>query len=187
MQCWKQCMIRRTHSFMISFRSGKHIGDVLSRIQAAFINCVLTDTEKTEYKKREDALIFKFLTFDSGRRKKAKMALGIFRKLTMLAMWFELPDLDEKYGLKSGHIKNTLSHDKYFLRWFGLSFGQDLDSKTRIKILRRMLAGSPRMRALLHNLKSQVSLCLITQSITAKGFYTLFLLVPCKRLLSAPR
>ena len=122
MQCWKQCMIRRTHFFMIPFRFEKHIEDVLSKIQTTFINCVLTNTEKTKYKKRENILIFKFLIFESEKRKKTKIALEIFKKLIMLTMWFELSDLNEKYDLKSNHIKNILSHDKYFLRWFELSF-----------------------------------------------------------------
>ena len=122
MQCWKQCIIRRTHFFMISFHFEKHIKNVLLKIQTIFINYVLTNTEKTKYKKRENVLIFKFLIFDSRKRKKAKMTFKIFRKFIMLTMWFELPDLNEKYDLKSNHIKNILSYDKYFLRWFKLSF-----------------------------------------------------------------
>ena len=154
MQCWKQCMICWTHSFMISFRFEKHIENVLSRIQTTFINCVLMNTKKTKYKKRENVLIFKFLIFNLKRRKKMKMTFEIFKKFIMLTMWFELLDLNEKYDLKSNYIKNILFHDKYFLRWFELSFDQNLDSKIYIKILRKMFVDFSKMRALLYNLKS---------------------------------
>lgn len=165
-QIWKRCMIRRTHSSMIPFKTGRVIGDQLPKIQAIFVHCNHTPQEKTDYKEQEDAITGKLFASDVGKPKKQKITLGVIRKLTMLTLWTELPAIDEIYGLKAADIKIAMAKDRYYMEWFDKPCTTKLTVAIRVTLLKRMLKGAPKMRALLQNLTSQVS---IFTSLIAKG------------------
>ena len=159
---WKRVMIRRTNSSMISFENGRRIGVALSEVQAAFIKCTHFNEEKTKYYAMEDALIGNLIVEGSSTetRRKLKWSLATHRNLSLLSMWMGLLELDTKFNLKAVNLKATLEEKIFFLEWF-----RDNHTRPEMKnpgpLLLDICNGSPKVRALLRNVRSQVStLCL---------------------------
>ena len=152
-QIWKKVLIRRTHSSRIPFDAAKTIGEDLPRVQGALITCCHNDHEAELYKQAEDELLGKLIV---GNQKQPKWSLGVHRKLAMLTMWTYLPDLDAKWDFKATNIKKTFEKPNFFVDWFREHLDYvDLDQPGLY--LQELLMGAPKIRALLRNIRSQVS------------------------------
>lgn len=155
---WKRIMLSRTNSSKIPFMTGRTIGDNLPVVQAAYINCSSTPKEKAEYQAKEDKLTGKLIVGGSSSQtaSKPEWSLATHRNLSLLTMWLGLPALDAKYNLKATNMKSTLQDKNFFLEWFRDKHVHP-DLKSPGPLLAEICDGAPKIRALLRNLRSQVS------------------------------
>lgn len=155
-QIWKRVLLRRTHSSRVPFEGGSRIGEHLPRVKAAIINCSYNDDEAKRYRAIEDEItgINVVAGSSSEKQKKPRWSLATHRKLTMSTMWLKLPDLDNEVNLRATNLKSTLENRFFFMDWFNV-VGMDLSNPA--PYLQQLLEGAPKIRALLRNVRSQVS------------------------------
>ncbi len=84
---------------------------------------------------------------------KPKWSLGVHRKL---ARGVYLRDLDLHWDFKATNVKKTFEKTDYFFEWFR-EFNDHMDLDDPSQCLQELLAGAPKIRALLRNVRSQVS------------------------------
>lgn len=154
---WKRVLLRRTNLSCIPLDGGKWIRENLPRVKAAFINCTHCLSESHKYIEfEEEALGTKVVLGSTSKaQKKPKWSLGTHRRLSMATMWLGLPDLDSSVNLKAAKLKTTLEDSRFYTEWF---LDHDIvDMANPHPYLHELLDGSPKIRALLRNVRSQVS------------------------------
>ena len=90
----------------------------------------------------------------------AKFSLRNYRKLQLASMSLELPEIDEQFDLRAGNIKKTLAQDDYQNDWLKtIAPDEEFDNMTEdtTPMLETLLEGAPKLRALLLNVRDQVS------------------------------
>ena len=175
---WKKILIRRTFHSCIPFENGDRLGDSIPKVKAALLNCQYTDDERKHYAHLNDDITGKLISLGSLEKKRPRWNLAMHRRLSMLTVWLKLPELDDKVNLKASNIKKTLERQNFYYDWFRGKF-PDPSTTHPSELLRLIAYGGPKVRALLKNIRSQVS-C----PPPAKGFYCRLLQQGyCNRLL----
>lgn len=155
---WRYLLLRRIFFSRISFDEGRMIGENLSRVQGALINCSHTGEEHVMYQRLEDELTHKLIIAGSTSdvQKKPRWSLATYRQLTMLSMWSLLPKLDRDFNLKAVNMKTTLEQKYFFLDWFRDQIPYPNPAQPADMLI-YLCTGAPKLRALLRNIRSQVS------------------------------
>lgn len=152
---YEKCLLRRTHASTLRELGNKVIGQALPRVKAAFLNCKFTSEEMKNYRASMEKHL-PFIIKPSANKKRPKFNLGVFRKMNMLSIWHPLVELEEKgLDLRATNQRKLLDDTNLANRWFDtLSPTDSLDNTAR---LMTMCTSAPGTRALLKNMKSQVS------------------------------
>ena len=150
---WERCMLRRTYSSRVPFEVGPTIGSKLPKVHATLINCTYDEDEQAQYYALADQLTGALLLPGSGVRR-VKWSLAIQRKLQLLSTSTLLPNIDEVFNLKAANMKKLFEEAGFFTKWLEdegeAGFGVE-------KAVWKLCRGAPKVRALLRNIRSQVS------------------------------
>ena len=118
----------------------------------------------TRYKVIHDSLLTRLII--SNQDKKKKWSIVIERQLNFAIVWASLFDLEQKkYSLKTITLKKWLNDSNYCVQWlqilnnnFTSSKSEDDDFTSAITILKAFCDDASKTRALLQNVRSQISL-----------------------------
>lgn len=156
-QVWRNCLIRRTNASRVPFDSQSTIGDCLPRIHSTVVNCCYTVEEQVKYEVVEKDLLGKLIDKNAHT-----YSFSVHRKLGLLTSWLSLLEIDKVADLKTGNIEKYL-HTKNFGRQIASFARPDLNIDKNSEnwdqlpaVVGALCDGSPKMRALLRNLRSQV-------------------------------
>ena len=144
---WRKAILRRTMSSSIPFHGGRLIRDALPRLHCAIINCRHEHNEKQRYQEAERVLT-------GGLVVGKKWNLSQHRKLSLLTTSLNLPTIDEQVNLKAVAIKKQLERAEFYFDWDASIKRHEYP---REMLVHRLCEGAPKIRALLRNIRSQVS------------------------------
>ena len=174
---WQKCMLRRTYSSQIPFKTGPTIGSRLPKVHAVLINCTYDERERQAYEEQTNILTGALFVPGAVGQRRVKWSLAVHRKLQMLTTYVALPDLDQARNLKAANLKKVFDDGNFFLRWF-----DDTPARTLHDMLWRLCRGAPKVRALLRNIRSHVStLPLLRKATPARQILTLHRLSGIRR------
>ena len=159
----RRVLLRRTNTSTIPFKNGRRIGDSLPALKSVMIKCSHNPREAVFHRNMEDELTGKLIVSgtESGTKGKAKYSLSIHRKLQLLAMSLNLPTLDDHFDLKAGAMKSLFEEEGFHLPWLRhLSPNQEFvaaNPDDPLQQLTILVDGAPKIKALLRNVRDQVS------------------------------
>ncbi|KAG8528913.1 uncharacterized protein KY384_006602 [Bacidia gigantensis] len=151
---FRQCLLRRTYASKVPFYTGEPIGSRMPRVQSFIIVCNMTPAEKQTYDRFDTEASSGLIT----GKEKLKWNLGVFRLLGLASTWVHFPMLDCRTQMRAKDMK-TITADAAFVRkWIGLIRHNDqrrgpIDP---LEIVAAACEGSPKLRALLKTVRSQV-------------------------------
>ena len=148
-------LLRRSHASRLPFNSPTTIGENLPRVNVMSVRCKMTDSERDLHMVREDRLLQK-LTSKGASTRHSKWSFPITRKLNCLTASPALLTLEEKgVNIKAGAVKKTMNDPNFMKKWAKALFPEE--NLTDPQMLSRVCEGAPKLRALLINIRSQVS------------------------------
>lgn len=157
---WTKFMLRRTNASRIPIGVGPTIGDQLPGLSAVAIECSYSDKERTEYETKE-AKILKLPPPGQDRPtdfKAPKYSLTMHRSLQLLTASLNLSTLDTKFKLKSANLKKLFGEPNFSEKWFSHLVAGGVKGDDVLGRVAALLDGSPKLRALIKNLRDQVSI-----------------------------